>query len=61
MADALAVWLYGSHVATVEQERGRVRLTYTDEALETFPLGTPLLSLSLPLRTSMFQLLKHTH
>jgi serine/threonine-protein kinase HipA len=54
MADALAVWLCGSHVATVEQERGRVRLTYTDEALETFPLGTPLLSLSLPLREERY-------
>jgi serine/threonine-protein kinase HipA len=54
MADALAIWLYGSHVATVEQERGRVRLTYTDEALQTFPLGTPLLSLSLPLRKERY-------
>ncbi len=54
MADALAVWLYGSHLATVEQERGRVRLTYTDEALQTFPLGTPLLSLSLPLREERY-------
>jgi serine/threonine-protein kinase HipA len=49
MANALAVWLYGIRVAVVEQERGRLRLTYTVEALERYALGLPLLSLSLPL------------
>ena len=49
MADALAIWLYGGKVATVEEERGRLRLFYTPEALDQYPLGSPLLSLSLPL------------
>ncbi len=47
MADELAVWLYGERVAVIERERGRPRLTYTREALARYPLGTPLLSLSL--------------
>ncbi len=50
MADALAIWLNGLHVAVVERERkGRLRLHYTDEAQETFEGGTPVLSLDLPL------------
>lgn len=49
MADELAVWLYGDRVAVIDRERDRPRLTYTDEALQRYPLGAPLLSLSLPL------------
>ena len=49
MADRLAVWLYGAVVALIDQERGRLRLTYTDDALARYPLGFPLLSLALPL------------
>ncbi|HVB01053.1 MAG TPA: HipA domain-containing protein [Acidimicrobiales bacterium] len=48
MEDVLVIWLYGQRVALVDQERGRPRLVYTDEALDRYPLGTPLLSLSLP-------------
>lgn len=48
MADELAVWLYDVNVATIERVRGRPRLTYTESALSRYPLGTPLLSLSLP-------------
>jgi serine/threonine-protein kinase HipA len=48
MGDELAVWLYGEHVATIEQERGRPHLTYTQAALDRYPLGSPILSLSLP-------------
>ncbi len=48
MADELAVWLYGERVALIDRERGRPRLLYTDEALRRYALGTPLLSLSLP-------------
>lgn len=48
MADELAVWLYGNRVAIIERVRGRPRLAYTDEALGRYDLGTPLLSLSLP-------------
>lgn len=48
MADELAVWLSGERVARIDRERGRLRLAYTDEALDRYPLGTPLLSLSLP-------------
>jgi len=50
MPDGLAVWLYRIRVATIEQRRGGdLRLTYTREALDRFPLGMPLLSLHLPL------------
>jgi serine/threonine-protein kinase HipA len=49
MVDALAVWLYGAHVATIEQRRGRMRLAYTDDAFARWAPGTPLLSVSLPL------------
>jgi serine/threonine-protein kinase HipA len=48
MADELAVWLYGERVAIVDRKRGRPRLAYTEEALGRYDLGTPLLSLSLP-------------
>jgi len=49
VADQLAVWLYGDKVAIVEQSRGRPRLSYTREAIDKYPLGLPLLSLTLPL------------
>ncbi len=48
MADELAVWLYGERVALIDRERGRPRLLYTNAALGRYALGTPLLSLSLP-------------
>lgn len=47
-ADELAVWLYGDRIATIDRHRGRPRLLYTEEALRRYELGTPLLSLSLP-------------
>ncbi len=50
MGDELAVWLYGHRVATVTENRGRPRLTYTDDALDRYPLGTPLLSVTLPVQ-----------
>ena len=47
---SLAIWLYGRQVAVVERERkGRLRLSYTEEALTAYEGGTPLLSLALPL------------
>ncbi len=50
MAEELALWLYGDHVATVSREPGnRIRLRYTEEALGKYELGTPLLSIGLPL------------
>jgi len=54
VADELAVWLYGSCVATIDSERRRPRLTYTDEARGLYSPGTPLLSLSLPVRAERF-------
>ena len=48
MANELAVWLYGDHIASIERDRRGSRLRYTDTALERYPLGTPLLTLSLP-------------
>ncbi len=54
MADSLSVWLHGDRVAVIEEERGRLRLSYTEEALQRYPLGTPLLSLSLPLTAERY-------
>jgi serine/threonine-protein kinase HipA len=54
VADELAVWMYGKNVATIVRERGRPRLAYTQEALDNFQLGTPLLSLSLPLTNRQY-------
>ena len=45
MAEALGIWLHGFRVAVVTSERGRLRLSYTAEALRRYALGTPLLSL----------------
>jgi len=49
VANELAVWLYGDNIAIVEQVRGRLRLSYTREAIGKYPMGSPLLSLALPL------------
>lgn len=54
MADQLAIWLYGIKVATVETTRRRLSLTYTSDAFQRFPGGTPLLSLSLPVTAERF-------
>jgi serine/threonine-protein kinase HipA len=49
VAEELAVWLYGDRVAVIDPDRGRPRLTYTAAALGRYALGTPVLSLALPL------------
>jgi serine/threonine-protein kinase HipA len=55
MAGELAVWLYGSQVALIDQQRpGQPRLIYTSEALKSYESGTPLLSLTLPVRTERY-------
>jgi len=54
MSDRLAIWLYDAKVATVEQERRRMRLRYTPEAIQMFPAGAPLLSLQLTVRQDRF-------
>jgi serine/threonine-protein kinase HipA len=54
MADDLAVWLYGINTASIEEEQRHLRLTYSDDALRQYPLGLPLLSLSLPLRPERY-------
>lgn len=54
MADQLAIWLDGRRVAVIDRQRGRLTMTYTAEALERFALGTPLLSMSLPLTGDRF-------
>jgi serine/threonine-protein kinase HipA len=48
MANELTVWLYGDQVATIDSDRRGPRLTYTPTALERYELGTPLLTLALP-------------
>jgi serine/threonine-protein kinase HipA len=52
--DSLSIWLHGRRIAAVESERRRLRLRYTRAALESFPAGTPLLSLRLPLSEQPF-------
>ncbi|MGH7869179.1 MAG: HipA N-terminal domain-containing protein [Candidatus Dormibacteraceae bacterium] len=54
MSDALAVWYCGTRVAVIAQERGRLRLVYTEDVLRRYPLGIPLLSLSLPLTSQRY-------
>jgi serine/threonine-protein kinase HipA len=54
MDDELAVWLYGDRVAVIDRHRGRPRLIYTSEALARYALGTPLLSLSLPVSERLY-------
>lgn len=54
MSGELAVWLYGTKIAVIDQEQRRLRLTYTEEALRRYPLGLPLLSLSLPLKPERY-------
>jgi serine/threonine-protein kinase HipA len=54
VADELAVWLYGERVAVIDRDRDRPRLAYTEEALRRYPLGTPLLSLSLPVSSRRY-------
>jgi serine/threonine-protein kinase HipA len=54
VADELAVWLYGTCVATIDSERRRPRLSYTQEARSLYSPGTPVLSLSLPVRAERF-------
>ena len=50
MAEELTIWLYGDRVASVaELRKKRMRLVYTDQALAKYELGTPLLSIGLPL------------
>lgn len=47
-AEELAVWLYGDRVAIVSNRGGRPVLEYTAAARARYALGTPLLSLALP-------------
>lgn len=50
VAESLTIWLDGQRVAEIAQPREkRLRLAYTDDALDAYSLGTPLLSIELPL------------
>jgi serine/threonine-protein kinase HipA len=50
--ERLGVWLDGVHVAELEQRRWpEIRCRYTDQALDRWPLNSPLLSCSLPLES----------
>lgn len=49
-ASSLGVWLDGIRVADLEQPRWpRIRLRYSEEALDRWPQNSPVLSCSLPL------------
>lgn len=51
----LEIWLYGSRVAQVRQtSKRRLRLEYSEEAFEAYELGSPLLSVSLPLAATSY-------
>lgn len=53
---ALDVWLYGVHVARLsEPRRSRLRLEFTEEALDTFGEGSRVLSLALPISRKPIQ------
>lgn len=54
MSEPLCIWLYGIKVAVIERERRRMRLHYTAQTLESFPAGTPLLSITVPLSNRRF-------
>lgn len=52
MPDRLQVWLDGLHIADIERRKPndfRLRLRYTEHALDRWPRNTPLISCSLPL------------
>lgn len=50
-ADRLGVWLDGTLVAELKQDRWpRIRCRYTEDALARWPRNSPVLSCSLPLR-----------
>jgi serine/threonine-protein kinase HipA len=54
--NSLEVWMGGVRVATItSKRRAEIRLKYSDEALDRWPLNTPLLSCSLPLTTRPLQ------
>ncbi len=48
ITDELDVWLHGDVVARIHSERRGPRLAYSPVALARYPMGTPLLSHSLP-------------
>ena len=52
--DRLSVWMYGRHIATLTQAKGRLSMAYTPEAQRTYDVNTPLLSISLPVGSRPF-------
>ncbi len=49
----LAVWMYGTHVAQIDLRKGHaLRLRFTKQAMERWPINTPVLSCSLPVARS---------
>ncbi len=53
---SLEVWMGDVRVATITStRRAEIRLKYSEEALDRWPLNTPLLSCSLPLTTRPLQ------
>ncbi|MEO5838814.1 MAG: HipA domain-containing protein [Acidimicrobiales bacterium] len=54
--EPLRVWLHGMHVATLTSSKpGEVTGRYTEEALDTHPRNSPLLSCSLPLANRTYR------
>lgn len=55
MPGALAIWLYGQRVAEIRRTRnGRLRLAYSEAALQAYGLGEPLLSIQFPVSGTTF-------
>ena len=49
----LTVWLYGAPLAHLDEpRRGRLRLTFTSEAIDTYGPGSAVLSLGLPVQST---------
>ena len=50
----LAVWMHGTKIGTLQESRGSLAFSYTDEALE-LGVGRPLLSVSMPTRPGAYR------
>ncbi len=55
MPDALTIWLGNQDIATIERTpKNRLRLSYTQRVRDAYEMGTPLLSLRLPVSSEPY-------
>ncbi len=55
MPDELAVWLYGTNVGTLAEERRVLSFRFSEEAYRRWGLRSPILSLSMPVSTRPYR------